>query len=276
MKLYESEEYIYHKIPIRIYHHTLEQEGIYSPLHWHRSVELDLAVCGRIFVTMNGMRQEMKAGEWILVRSGELHSFTFVEHDDSYEGFTILIARPFLDTWLGGEVEYLAYPKDPEGSQQIAEMLQKFVELQKREEQTSEAEQMEYLFCLVKLLTKYCLDETIQVGQSNKDNIENIKNIINYIDLHYAEPISLASVAEKFHYSQAHLSRMFKKHIGHTFYAYLQDVRLLNAVEQMKKSKDISLIDCASKNGFPNVKSFITTFKKQYKCTPSEWRKSRT
>lgn len=136
-------------------------------------------------------------------------------------------------------------------------------------------ELMETLFVLVRLLREYCVIERTEKQGKKQKGIENIKNIVNYVDEHYKENISLNQVAEKFHYSPAYTSRLFKEHIGYNFYEYLQDVRLLNTVEQLKKFPDILLLDCALENGFPNVKSFITRFKKIYNCTPSEWRKSR-
>ena len=99
----------------------------------------------------------------------------------------------------------------------------------------------------------------------------NIKAIINYIDANYMEQMDLASVAAHFNYTPTYLSRMFKEHVGRNFYQYLQNVRLMNCVEEMKDEENIRLMECALNHGFPNAKSFISTFKKTFGCTPSEW-----
>ena len=135
-------------------------------------------------------------------------------------------------------------------------------------------EKMELVFRFLILLRKYCIDNA--AGDKKRDKaISNMKGIVNYIDEHYQEPLDLNSVAEEFHYTSAHLSRMFKEHIGHNFYTYLQDVRLMHCVEEMKADPNVRLLDCAMNNGFPNVKSFIQTFKKTFGCTPSDWLKDR-
>lgn len=275
MKLYEEEEYIYQKIPIRIYSHLLEKEQIYSPLHWHRSIEIDLAVEGRIVLVVDGKSKVMKEGDCEIVNSGELHSLTWVERDDSYKGITLLISKSFLDTWLGENI-YLICSGNSKIQKQIRDILMEFGEIKESYGRFYKATLMELLFRLVRLLGEFCIDESVGKREKRGKGIDHIKNVVNYIDEHYQKNISLNSVAEEFHYSSAHLSRLFKEHIGYTFYEYLQDVRLLNTMEQLKKHPDILFIDCALENGFPNVKSFITTFKKTYKCTPSEWRKSRS
>lgn len=272
MELYEKEEYAYQQIPVRILDHFLEKEQIYSPLHWHRSIEIDLAVEGRIALKINGKDHKISEGDWEIVNSGELHLLTRIGKDDSYKGLTLLISKSFLDAWLGKDV-YLGCPKETDGQELIRKVIQRFAEIKEESGRFYKAELMENLFLLVRLLGEHCVME--KTGTKGVKGINSIKNIINYIDGHYKENISLNSVAAEFHYSSAHLSRLFKEHIGYNFYEYLQDVRLVNVIEQLKKSQDILFIDCALENGFPNVKSFITAFKRVYNCTPSEWRKNR-
>ena len=85
--------------------------------------------------------------------------------------------------------------------------------------------------------------------------------------------MDLAGVAAHFNYTPTYLSRMFKEHVGRNFYQYLQNVRLMNCVEEMKDDDNVRLMECALNHGFPNAKSFIQTFKKTFGCTPSEWMK---
>lgn len=272
MELYEKEEYIHQQFPIRILDHFLEREEIYSPLHWHRGIEINLAVEGRILLKIGGRDYKIEKGDWCIVNSGELHSLIWVDRDDTYKGLTLLISKSFMDIWLGKNI-YLTSTEDVEKQREIRNTIKRFAEIKKNPGKFYKAELMENLFCLIRLLGEYCATENI--GSRGIKGINKIKSIINYMDEHYKENISLKSVASEFHYTPEHLSRLFKEHIGHNFYEYLQDVRLVNVMEQLKESPDAYLIDCALDNGFPNVKSFITTFKKRYHCTPSEWRKDR-
>lgn len=275
MELYENEEYVYHRVPIRVFNHILEKKEIYSPLHWHRSIEIDLALEGWILLKVDGKSREMKKGDWSIINSGDMHSLTWVESDDFYKGVTVLISKSFLDTWLKKDI-YLTYPQDEEAQRQIREAVKRFGIISENAGEYCQIEMMEQLFLLLRLLGQYCIEEDTQAKSRQVKGINNVKSVVNYIDDHYQEQISLNSVAEEFNYSSSHLSRLFKEHTGHNFYEYLQNVRLLNVMEQLKRSQDIRLTDCALEQGFPNVKSFITAFKKMYHCTPSEWKKSRT
>lgn len=274
MNLYENEDYIHNQIPIRIYNHTIEQEEIHTPLHWHRSIEIDLVTEGRIILKVDGKNQELRTDDWSIVNSGELHSNTWVEREDTYKGITLLISKSFLDIWLEKDA-YLLYPEEEIGQEQIRRVIKRFGEIKQNTGKFHRAELMECLYLLVRLLGEYCIREGTENRSRQAKGINSIKNIINYIDGHFKENISLKSVAEEFHYSPAHLSRLFKEHIGYNFYEYLQDVRLMNAVELLKKPDNMLLIDCALESGFPNIKSFIATFKKTYNCTPSEWKKAK-
>lgn len=49
----------------------------------------------------------------------------------------------------------------------------------------------------------------------------------------------------------------------------------MNCVEMMKIHPEMQLTVIALNNGFPNIKSFIETFKRFYGCTPSAWMKKK-
>lgn len=270
--LYEEEGYIYSQVPIRIYNHDLEKEDIYTYLHWHRSIELNLVTEGRIRASIGGNSCELKENDWVIINSGELHMNTWINREDHYKGITVLISKSFLDLWLGKDM-YFCYPQDVHAQENIRMILQQFGQINAAPQPFSSLDRMVLLFSLTKLLGQYCVGQRKE--KKTVKRLERMKEIINYIDQHYKEEISLENIADSFHYSSAHLSRLFKEHVGFNFYEYLQSVRLMNTIDQLKSSEDVSLLDCSLEHGFPNAKSFIMTFKKMYGCTPSEWRKGR-
>ena len=79
--------------------------------------------------------------------------------------------------------------------------------------------------------------------------------------------LSLTDVAEHFQYTSSYFSRHFKETLGVNFLSYLNIVRVGHAAEQLLGGQT-NLTKCAFDNGFPNIKSFINTFKKLYGCTP--------
>lgn len=269
-ELYQTEEYILNQVPIKIFNHHFVGEEIYTAMHWHRSVEFNLVTSGQIYRIVSGKTIKNCAGEWCIVNSSEVHSDHWVDTNDVFEGITLQISKTFIEYWLGKSVR-LQLPRSEEGNQKLVEQLLLFGKLC-REKEDYGLEVMEQVFHFMILLKEYCI-----VTPSPKDlerhekEISSIIEIINYIDEHYQEPLTLGSMAADIGYSSAHLSRMFKENIGQNFHDYLQNIRLAHSVSMLKDNRDLKLADCAMLSGFPNVKSFIQTFKKFFGCTPSEW-----
>lgn len=270
-ELYESELFIFNQVPVKIFNHFYEREDIFTPLHWHRNIEFNMTTGGRISYIIDGRASEQYPGEWNVINSGELHSNHWISREDSFEGIAVQISKSFIDTWLGKDIR-LCIPREDEAKKQGKELLMQFG-MMKKAGNPDILEEMELVFRFLRFLKEYCIDTGSRDSTTRSKAVENIKNIINYLDQYYMEEITLASVAEEFHYTSAHLSRLFKEHIGFNFHEYLQSVRLMNCVNEMKRHPDIQLMNCALNNGFPNARSFIQTFKKTFGCTPSEWMK---
>lgn len=269
-ELYEKEQFIYNQVPVRVFCHKFDGADIYTPLHWHRNIEFNLVTKGRICMIVDGCEQEMYPGNWCVVNSSELHSNHWIDIEDHFEGIAVQISKSFMDHWMGQNVRF-GYPADPEAAKEIENALITFGAYYSAKT-TNNLEKMEYVFRFLILLQKYCVEGKAANGKSQK-SVNNVKSIIHYIDEHYREPLNLADISGEFHYTPAHFSRMFKEHMGYNFHDYIRNVRLMHCVEEMKADPEIRLLDCAVDNGFPNVKSFIQTFKKSFGCTPSEWMK---
>lgn len=269
-ELYESEVFIYNPVPIRIFNHFYDGTDIFTPLHWHRNVELFLVTAGRITMTVDGENIPLNEGDYCIINSGELHSNHWIEPTDHFEGVCVQLSKSFLDRWVGRDV-YFVSPKDKNAEDEFKNILLTFGKY--KAEKKSDLETMGLVFYFLNFLKLNCMVEKDK-AETPKDNREvNIKAIINYIDDNYMEQLDLAGVSAHFMYSPNHLSRMFKEHVGKNFYQYLQNVRLMHCVEEMKEDENVKLTECALDHGFPNSKSFIQTFRKTFGCTPSEWMK---
>ena len=98
-----------------------------------------------------------------------------------------------------------------------------------------------------------------------------IRKAIQYIRNHYAEKITLDSVAQEVYLSPAYFSRIFRQETGETFNAYLNTVR----IEQSKKllmDKSVRLIDISLMVGFDNQSYFTKVFKKNTGMSPLQYR----
>ena len=97
--------------------------------------------------------------------------------------------------------------------------------------------------------------------------------ILQYMAKNFTNEISQGEIAEKYHFSAAHLSRMMKKETGYAFSEILISMRLFEATLLLKEDKiKVSLI--GEKIGFKDSRYFSQVFKKVFICTPNEYRKN--
>ena len=99
-----------------------------------------------------------------------------------------------------------------------------------------------------------------------------ICRILQYLELHYAEPISMNTLVDCFHFSSVHLSRYIKKETGYTFVELLTAIRMHYAKEYARTTELKSNQIC-EKIGICNEKYLAQLFRKQYGQTISQYRR---
>lgn len=95
--------------------------------------------------------------------------------------------------------------------------------------------------------------------------------MIQYINEHYTEPLKLETLSEKFHYNPIYFGQLIKRHTGMTFHHYLNDLRIRQAIEIMKRSPDIKITELAYQLGFSDKNYFSKIFKKFTGESPSKF-----
>lgn len=88
----------------------------------------------------------------------------------------------------------------------------------------------------------------------------------------FTQDITLNSMAEKYHFSPAYLSRMIKKETGYSFSDLLNSMRLAEAAWLLKEDK-VKIGMVCEKAGFRDSRYFSQVFKKAFGCCPGEFRK---
>lgn len=88
-----------------------------------------------------------------------------------------------------------------------------------------------------------------------------IANIYNYILQHYEQDIALVDVANLAHMTPESFCRFFKKHTGHTFVSFLNEVRISEACKKLLSNQYQSINIIAYKCGFNSITNFNRVFK---------------
>ena len=100
--------------------------------------------------------------------------------------------------------------------------------------------------------------------------LSELQELLAYIDVHYADNISLEYAAGRMNFSPSHFSKTFKKLMGINFVTYLNMVRVEQAAQELRHTEK-KFTDVALSCGFNNIRTFNRVFKEITGCTPSEF-----
>lgn len=100
----------------------------------------------------------------------------------------------------------------------------------------------------------------------------NLREIKDYINLHYAQKITLDDLAQQFFINKFYLTRLFKEQFGISVNSYLLQVRTTQA-KQLLRFTDLSIEQVGQKCGMNDANYFSRMFKKVEGVTPGEYRK---
>lgn len=109
------------------------------------------------------------------------------------------------------------------------------------------------------------------VFMESMDAPDKITLAKQYINKHFAEPLTLAAVAQKCSIAPQYFCRLFKQECGVGFNAYLNYYRMEKAKEFLRDSS-LYIANIASLTGFGSVKQFNRIFHRHMGTTPGHWR----
>ena len=88
-----------------------------------------------------------------------------------------------------------------------------------------------------------------------------IASILEYIDVHYADPITLETIATQFGYNKAYFSRLFNKYINMSLSNYINMVRYDHFKEQYHQNTGENLTQLIFNCGFTSTATFYRIHK---------------
>ena len=266
--LYEAFNDTFDHLPVKLYRHDLEGKSIWAPLHWHRSIELLISFDGRLILNVGSDNFDFREDDWVIINSSELHASRYNNLSDHFKGISILISLPFIETWIGKNL-FFYNPHNTEVTEQVKEISEAIYECSLTNPQYSLSIMSKVCELLI-IIANHCIKPDVEYSIPFSKEQAKATEFLEYIELNFREDLSLNDIAGHFKYSSSYFSRFFKEAVGVNYFDYLNFVRVHHATKQLLE-KHSTLTECALQNGFPNVKSFITLFKKLYGCTPKKF-----
>ncbi|OAB43541.1 AraC family transcriptional regulator [Paenibacillus antarcticus] len=119
------------------------------------------------------------------------------------------------------------------------------------------------------MVTEYS-DTTIR--KSKRDNLSIVQKAENYIEMNFAEDISMEEMAGKLHVHSSHLMRVFKKEKGITISNY-RNMRRIKEAKELILFSNLSMTEISMMIGFSTPQYYSKFFKEVEGVTPLEFKK---
>lgn len=108
------------------------------------------------------------------------------------------------------------------------------------------------------------------------DKVEALHKLMYVDELFRAPDLDLSKLAASLDMKPQHLTSLLQNELKTSFYQYVNLHRSRKAKELIEDCgyQDTNLLDIANMSGFPSKSTFNREFKKQFDCSPSEYRNS--
>lgn len=106
-------------------------------------------------------------------------------------------------------------------------------------------------------------------GSSSLRNSSSIIEILMYINEHYAEDISLNSLAQSIGYNKYYVSKLINSYTKINFLNFLNSVRIQKIINLYDGNTSFEILAMAC--GFTNISTFYRAFKHIYGKTPKQY-----
>ena len=237
--------------------------------HWHRSVEIFQVLEGELEFFINNQSVPLKAGEFVIVNSNEVHS---IEAPVANKTVVVQIPITCFEGYLGADGRAVFAKRREQENASLAALIGEMYDIYQKKENAYELRVQSLFYeLLYRLVTEFLVEEKSQGMIRKKRGLDRLGEITSYMKEYYGEPLSLESVAQRFGFSPTYLSRMFRQYADISYKTYLLDLRTEYAFREMMNT-DHTLSQVAEHNGFPDSRALAKSFKKRYGTLPSLWR----
>lgn len=243
-------------------------------VHSHSEIELIYIVDGECQAAVEDMLWHLQKDDVLLVNSNKKHRLMITSGALvckirlSYVDICSQLGENYIRFKCNSTVEY--GPKYEDLRRKIQDVLLEYMNNDGRQPYRLGA----LFYTLISELLDHFKLATSAVGLSREQaNDAKLSEILNYIEVNYAEPISLSEIAQKLFVSVSSLSRFFVKMTGQSFVHYLKIFRLEKAAAAVAQT-DQPITRIAVEHGFSNPSAMNKDFKKYYGMAPLEYRKT--
>lgn len=253
--------------------------------HWHPEIEITYVRKGTMCYKVNNLVYHLKEGDIVFNNSGALHSGTMENQEDCayipvtfdprliYGFFQSTINSKYVDPVIQDSMlPAICIDQSEPWHKPFREYLLRIIDLDEKKPDFYELDITICLQSMWRLLLEHITYEP-QASRENSLEYDRIKKILSYIEENYQNKITLNDIAGHIHLCESECTRLFKRHMNTTLFAFLQEYRIERSLEFLQDDQPVSAV--ADKAGFSDPNYYSKVFAKIKGCSPREYRKHR-
>ena len=253
--------------------------------HWHPEIEITYVQKGTMCYKVNHMVYHLKEGDIVFNNSGALHSGTMENQKDCayipvtfdsrliYGFFQSTVNSKYVDPVIQDSMlPAICIDQSEPWHKPFREYLLRIIDLDEKKPDFYELDITICLQSMWRLLLEHITYEP-QASRENSLEYDRIKKILSYIEENYQNKITLNDIAGHIHLCESECTRLFKRHMNTTLFAFLQEYRIERRLEFLQDDQPVSAV--ADKAGFSDPNYYSKVFAKIKGCSPREYRNHR-
>jgi AraC-like DNA-binding protein len=243
-------------------------------VHWHDFYELAYVINGRAEHLVNGVRHELSAGSAFLLTPADFHELHTVG-DLPLSYYNVVIDPSLLESradelFASGLHRPVCAVRDIAGLQDdFARLWHEF----QWDRPGAVPMRQALLECILIEFGRGCAAQVVDHPAVPTVDQAGIKRAVLFVDHHFREPLTLASVAAQAHLSPNYFSERFRDFTGIPFQAYLQQ-RRLGFARSLLASTRLGVTEVCHAAGFNTLSHFGRAYRARYGESPSGYRSS--
>lgn len=220
--------------------------------HFHESVEFVFVKKGRYFAHIAAEERALCEGEIAFVDSFAPHFYRSIGEAEVY---AVVIERKIFSIDPFTERVFQRFPKI---LNKDFDVIMRFFESVDGRLFANAYTKSGFADMLVGLLLSFI---NIEERKENK-NSHTIFNVLKYLNEHFCENITLASLSSRFAYAENYFSSLFNAFAGMTLREYLNRRRINEVLKIKAQFPERSLFSIATECGYTNEKTFYRAYAK--------------
>lgn len=252
-----------------------KRESLISPAHWHSYFEIEFLTEGIAQQLVNGNNYNIDDGTVTLLSPNDFHSIS----SKNNKALKLSVCCIKEDELTSDIIKLLKLYPPPyiiklrnEAINKFKSTYEIFLDAYNKKDITSAK-----LAAL--LIISFCIDEiknsNVQKTEPSSTNsqIKTVRHIIAYIKENYNKNLTRDFLAEEFHFSPNHLSKIFKNVTGISLFEHIINVRIDQSLILLKTT-EIPISKIISMVGYNSPSLFYKHFFNRLGITPNKIKKS--